>query len=242
MQINHRAEAEKHLAAAAHHNNENPPDMRIAEVSALIGQGYAALARNDDQAATHADMRDALALLRRREYAVRQLVSMHIAKALASREPDRWKAAHELAKALDEADANMDESIDARLTDDGWDPRSAWKTPAAFTAPADDPWAAAPGPVVPGQPYSQTVEKALRDLSAAGYVTPADTLIAANAVIAGRVAEALTDGKNNGVRLWAMGITDELRRSGLDLRGAIERRAEDLKPGTPFSYDAEPPF
>ncbi|MFJ1647933.1 hypothetical protein [Streptomyces sp. NPDC088258] len=47
MTVNHRAEAEKHLAMAARHLTEVPADMRIAEVSAVIGQGYAALALND---------------------------------------------------------------------------------------------------------------------------------------------------------------------------------------------------
>jgi hypothetical protein len=44
MIINHRAEAERHLANAARHLTENVKDMRIAEVSAWIGQGYATLA------------------------------------------------------------------------------------------------------------------------------------------------------------------------------------------------------
>lgn len=242
MTINHRAEAVR--LAEESHSILRPNDEGHCEADRLLAEAqvHATLARGEADAASQANARDALTLLRRREYATRELVSTHIAKGLGSREPDRWKAALDLAKGLDEADANMDQLIDDRLADDGWDPRGAWKTPAAFTAPADDPWAAAPGPVVPGQPYSETVETAIRNLSAAGYVTPADTLIAASAVIAGHVAEALTDGKNNDIRLWAMGITAELRRAGLDLRGAIERRAEDLKPGTPFSYDAEPPF
>ncbi len=44
MAINYRAEAEKHLATAARHLIEFPADMRIAEVAAWIGQGYATLA------------------------------------------------------------------------------------------------------------------------------------------------------------------------------------------------------
>ncbi|MFJ2110548.1 hypothetical protein ACIOEX_01245 [Streptomyces sp. NPDC087850] len=47
MTVNHRAEAEKHLANAARHLTEHPGDMRIAEVAAWIGQGYATLASSD---------------------------------------------------------------------------------------------------------------------------------------------------------------------------------------------------
>lgn len=119
---------------------------------------------------------------------------------------------------------------------------------AVDQAPAEDPWAASPKPFIPGQPYSPPVETALRNLNLAGYVTPADTLIAASAVIAGHVAEALIDGENEAVRKWARSVIDELRRVGLDLAGHVERRAEDLRPDVPFSYDSplgysdEPPF
>lgn len=118
--------------------------------------------------------------------------------------------------------------------------------------PDGDPWAARHNaefkPCIPGQPYSPPVETALRNLNLAGYVTPADTLIATSAVIAGHVAEALVDGENDAVRKWARSVIDELRRVGLDLAGHVERRAEDLRPDVPFSYDSprgysdEPPF
>ena len=123
---------------------------------------------------------------------------------------------------------------------------------ASGQAPADDPWAARHadeyGPYIKGQPYSPPVEAALRNLNLAGHVTPADTLAAAIPVIAGHVAEALVDGENDAVRTWARSVIDELRRVGLDLAGHVERRAEDLNGGQPFSYDAprgysdEPPF
>lgn len=128
-----------------------------------------------------------------------------------------------------------------------------WRTAVGDTKTTQtDPWAtrhaAEFGPYIPGRPYSPSVETALRNLNTAGHVTPADTLIAASAVIAGHVAEALVDGENDAVRKWARSVTDELRRIGLDLAGAVERRAEDLRPDTPFSYDSplgysdEPPF
>ena len=119
-------------------------------------------------------------------------------------------------------------------------------------APTEDPWAARHaaefGPYIKGQPYSPPVETALRNLNLAGHVTPGDTLNAAIPVIAGHIAEALTDGENDEVRKWARSVADELKRIGLDLRGRIEQRAEDLNGGKPFSYDSpldysdQPPF
>ncbi|MCX5365870.1 hypothetical protein OG864_45050 [Streptomyces sp. NBC_00124] len=129
---------------------------------------------------------------------------------------------------------------------------SEWRKAIGDLAPVDDPWAARHAaevkPYIPGQAYSPTVEASLRNLNLAGYVTPADTLIAASAVIAGHVAEALIDGESDNVRNWARSVIDELRRIGLDLAGHVERRAEDLRPDQPFSYDTpasysdEPPF
>lgn len=127
-----------------------------------------------------------------------------------------------------------------------------WRNAVSWLAPAeiadDDPWAAEVKPAIPGKPYSPPVENALRNLNLAGHVTPADTLAAAIPVIAGHVAEALVDGENDAVRTWARSVIDELRRVGLDLAGHVERRAEDLNGGKPFSYDTpsgysdEPPF
>jgi transcriptional regulator with XRE-family HTH domain len=50
MAIDHHTEAEKHLANAARHLTEVPADMRIAEVAALIGNGYATLAARQNGA------------------------------------------------------------------------------------------------------------------------------------------------------------------------------------------------
>lgn len=129
---------------------------------------------------------------------------------------------------------------------------SDWRNAIGDTGktPADDPWAASPGPYIPDQPYSPPVETALRNLNLAGHVTPADTLAAVIPVIAGHVAEALVDSENDEVRELARSIADELKRVGLDLRGRIEQRAEDLNGGKPFTYDTgpslgysdEPPF
>lgn len=137
MSIDHRAEAEKHLATAARHLTEVSADMRIAEVSAWIGHGHAALARNEEQAATTADLRDAITLLRRRNHAMRELIATHIVDALASKDAGRAKAALHLARDLDEADANVDDLLNERMPADGWAPNWA-------TSPTDDPWAADP--------------------------------------------------------------------------------------------------
>lgn len=127
---------------------------------------------------------------------------------------------------------------------------SEWRNAVSWLAPAEivDGDASTSGPCVPGKPYSPPVETALRNLNLAGHVTPADTLAAAIPVIAGHVAEALIDGETDAVRKWARSVIDELRRVGLDLAGHVERRAEDLRPDVPFSYDSprgysdEPPF
>ncbi|GGQ83418.1 hypothetical protein [Streptomyces flaveolus] len=114
-------------------------------------------------------------------------------------------------------------------------------------APTEDPWAPTPKPCVPGQPYSPPVETALRNLNLAGHITPADTVAAAIPVIAGHVAEAIVDGQGAPVRNWARSLINELKRAGLDLRGAVEARVEELNGGQPFSYDTpawndDPPF
>jgi hypothetical protein len=118
-------------------------------------------------------------------------------------------------------------------------------------ATGDDPWSANQRvdatPRIPGTPYSPTVETTLRNLSLAGHITPADTLAAAIPVIAGHVAEAIVDGQGAPVRNWARSLIDELKRAGLDLRGSVEQRVEDLNGGTPFNWDApawndDPPF
>ena len=223
MTINHRAEAEKHLDTAARHLTEHPGDMRIAEVAAAIGQVHATLARDEERAATTADLRDANTLLRRREYATREAVSTHIAKALASREPDRWKAGIDLAKALDEADCNLDQLIDNQLEEDGWDPRSAYKTPAsgggwiAYAAEKNaerDPWAPAPD-------ITASIPEPVRR------------------VIAGHLAEALLDGRDSDVQKWARGIAYELKNIGADLTDEIKQQITDMTLG---GDPTDPPF
>lgn len=123
-----------------------------------------------------------------------------------------------------------------------------WRNTVSQLAPAEVADDDAPGPCIPGRPYSPPVENALRNLSLAGHVTPADTLVSVSAVVAGHVAEALVDGENDAVRRWARSVIDELRRVGLDLAGHVESRVEVLNGGQPFTYDRpsgysdDPPF
>jgi hypothetical protein len=200
MSINHREEAEALLKQAAKEfiTPEGDPAPALA-----AAQVHATLARDEEQATRTADMRDALRLLRGREYDVRKLVSTHIAKALASREPNRWKAGLELAKALDMADCNMDDAIDARLSDDGWDPRSAYKTPASLVA-ASDPWAAKPE-ITADVP--EPVRRVLVEYLAAALLSKGDA---------------------QGV---GQTITFALKHAGADLTGDIEKQISDIALG-----------
>ncbi|CAL9370837.1 hypothetical protein [Streptomyces sp. enrichment culture] len=223
MTINHRVEAERLLAsadtsiAAALEATLPLADQQHAAVLTGIitnrALGHAMLARDEEQAARTSDMRDALRLLRGREYDVRKVVSAHIAKALTSRDADRWKAGRELAQALDTADCNMDDAVDAHLSDDGWDPRSAWKAPASAVR-SDDPWAATPD-------VTAEVPEPVRR------------------VIAGHLAEALLDGRDSNVQKWARGIAYELKNVGADLTDEIKQRITDMTLG---GDPTDPPF
>jgi len=210
MTINHRAEAEELLKQAAKEaiHPEGDPTHALA-----AAQAHATLARDEERAATTADLRDAITLLRRREYATREAVAVHIAKALASREPDRWKAGIDLAKALDEADCNLDQLIDARLSDDGWDPRSAWKAVSSAVR-SEDPWAPTPD-------ITASIPEPVRR------------------VIAGHLAEALLDGRDSDVQKWARGIAYELKNIGADLTDEIKQQITDMTLG---GDPTDPPF
>jgi hypothetical protein len=212
VSIDHRAEALR--LAEESHSIPRPNDEGYCEADRLLAEAqvHATLARDEAQAATTADLRDATRALRRREYAMREAVSQHIAKALASRNADRWKAGRNLAQALDEADCNVDDLIDARLRDAGWDARSAWKTPASLV-PADDPWAAKPDIT------AEIPERVRR-------------------AIAGRLARMLLT-SNEVIQQWARDIAYELKGEGADLTDAIKTRIHEMTLG---SDPSEPPF
>lgn len=216
MSINHRAEAERHLSQGSFVKSPEQPhpvDPVATDFHLRMAQVHATLARDEEQADRTADMRDALRLLRGREYDVRKVVSTHIAKALASREPNRWKAGRALAQALDMVDFNLDDAIDARLSDDGWDPRSAWKD-VASAVPASDPWSPRPD-------ITAEIPEPVRR------------------VIAEHLARMLLDGDSEVVQMWARNLAYALKNDGADLTPDIEKQIRDRTLGRDPS---EPPF
>ena len=202
MSADHRAEALRLITES--HGIVRPNDQSHCEADRSLAEAqiHATLARDEDQAARTADLRDAITLLRRREYATREAVSQHIAKGLASREKARWSAARSLAQALDEAHNNVDDLIDARLSDDGYDTKLPWTFPAAV-AP-DDPWAATPDITaeVPGP-----VRRVLAEYLAAALLSKGDA---------------------QGV---GQTITFALKHAGADLTGDIEKQISDIALG-----------
>lgn len=213
MTTDHRAEALR--LAEESRGVARPNDEGYCEADRVLAEAlvHATLARDEEQATVSADTREALLSLRRRFGDMRSLVATHIAAGLASRDKDRWKAARELAGALDEAHCNVDDLVDARLEDDGWDPRSAYKAPAS-AARTDDPWA--PAPDITGD-IPEPVRR----------------------VLAGHLAEMLLDRDNEALGQAARGITNELKREGADLTDAIKTRINDLTLGRDPS---DPPF
>lgn len=234
MSINHRAEALR--LTEEPHGILRPNDEGPCEADRLLAEAqvHATLARDEEQAATTADLREALHSLRRRYNDTRTLVAAHIAEGLASREKDRWKAAIELTKALDEAHNNVDDLVDARLSDDGWDPRSAYKTPAGGSgwlgtveaAPEPDPWASAPQPTDEGAITGPWGPGVTRHQAAMNVVTL-------------HLAEALLDSKSEEVRAWARGLAHELKRERIDLLDEIGRHMQRMAFGGPTN---EVPF
>jgi hypothetical protein len=203
MTINHRAEALRLVEES--HSVLRPNDEGPCEADRLLAEAqvHATLARNEEQAARDADLREALHSLRRRFNDTRNLVAAHIADGLASREKDRWKAAIDLTKALDEAHCNVDDLVDARLTADGWDPRSAYKAPASAVR-RDDPWAATPDITAD---IPEPVRRVLAEYLAAALLSKGDA---------------------QGV---GQTITFALKHVGADLTPDIEKRITELTLG-----------
>jgi hypothetical protein len=211
MTTDHRAEAAERLRACDYQRQQG--DLKGARLEAATAQVHATLARDEEQATRHADMQEALHSLRRRFGDTRSLVAVHIAEGLASRDKDRWKAAIDLSKALDEAHCNVDDLVDGRLEDDGWDPRSAYKTPASAVR-ADDPWAPAP------------------DIAA-------DIPEPVRRVIVERLAAMLLHPENGEVNEQARRIAFALKDAGADLTDAVKTHITDSTLGRDPS---EPPF
>jgi hypothetical protein len=140
MTINHRAEAEKHLANAARHLTEAPADMRIAEVAAWIGQGHAALASSQVAATDTASLRHTI-------YTLRFALIRHVAEGLTlSNGDEAHQHATGLARFLDSVALNIDNEVDAYINDLGWgSPSDAWLPPTVRRAKREaempNPWA-----------------------------------------------------------------------------------------------------
>jgi hypothetical protein len=203
VSINHRAEALRLVEES--HGVLRPNDEGPCEADRLLAEAqvHATLARDEEQAAQTADLREALHSLRRRFNDTRNLVAVHIAEGLSSREKDRWKAAIDLTKALDEAHCNVDDLVDARLSDDGWDPRSAYKAPASAVR-RDDPWA--PTPDITAE-VPEPVRRVLVEYLAAALLSKGDA---------------------QGV---GQTITFALKHAGADLTGDIEKQISDIALG-----------
>lgn len=159
------------------------------------------------------DMREANILLRRRERVMRELIGTHIAKGLASRDGDRWGAAIELSKALDDAECNVDRVVDGWLEDNGWDPRSAYKSLASL-APSEDPWATKP------------------DITA-------DIPEPVRRIVTERLANMLLDRQTDWYPEQARRFAFALKAEGADLTPDIEKRITELTLGRDPS---DPPF
>lgn len=212
MTINHRTEAER-IVHGVLNDPEYPNFEEGGEKLILAGLVHAVLARDEEQTASYADLREANRALRSRDYAIREAVSAHIAAALTSKNPERWKAGRDLAQALDKADANIDKAIDSFVSDAGYDPKTVWNEAGAAEL-RDDPWTPKP------------------DITA-------EVPEAVQRVLAGHVAEMLLAPQTDDVHQWARGIAFELKRVGVDLTGDIEKRITDLTLGRDPS---DPPF
>lgn len=166
------------------------------------------------EALVHATLASGADPVRDQLDAMRDRVSRHIATALPSCDYARAVAARDLARVLDLDGVNLDDLIDQHLTDDGYNPKEPWDGPS-IAAPAYDRRMAKPDTADIPEPVRR--------------------------VLAGHLAEMLLDhgGDNGSIRTWARGITDELRREGLDLSDAIKRRITDITLGP---QPEDPPF
>ncbi|MFJ5886804.1 hypothetical protein [Streptomyces californicus] len=201
MTVNHRAEAEKHLANAARHLTEVPADMRIAEVAAAIGQGHAALAGSQDP------VREQLATLLERWEEVADSY-----KPSESRHDDLEERYRNYRYVQLRTIRNLRQVLDTGTmpcelaTDEEKQRGDCGQAHAAEEFTERDPWAPVPDVT------AQILEPVRR-------------------VLAGHLAEMLLDPKADDVQKWARGITFELKREGVDLGDAIKKRITDLTLG-----------
>lgn len=113
VKVDYAAEAARLLKNAARHITEEPGDMRIAEVSALVGSGFASLAHLPEvQAETGAQLE-----------AVLGVVVDHVMRMSTSWEAEARVHAAALMRDLDGVGVNIDRRVEERSELDGKGPR-----------------------------------------------------------------------------------------------------------------------
>lgn len=128
MTTDHHAEAVDRLRASDYQRQQG--DFKGARLEAAAAQVHATLARDEEQVASRADMRDANALLRQRLAALLRVVTEHVANSLRANDLIRWREARALTQALDTAGHNIDRAVDELLEDLHVDSRAAWDGPS----------------------------------------------------------------------------------------------------------------
>lgn len=113
MNADYAAQAAKLLQTAAQHITEDTRDMRIAEVSALVGNGFASLAHLPEQQV----------IAQERLAIVLRVVVDRVITMATSYEDAAQRHAHELMRDLDEAGVNIDDLVDGRSEETGHGPR-----------------------------------------------------------------------------------------------------------------------
>lgn len=119
MRKDYAAEAARWLETAAHHTNEDPRDMRIAEVSALVGNGFASLAHLPEQQV----------IAQEQSAAFQRTVALVIADGLISGDRTRHATVWYLANAIDRNGINIEPAIRDAVEARGKDFEQVWAHP-----------------------------------------------------------------------------------------------------------------
>lgn len=119
MSTDYAAEAAKLLQAAARHITEHPQDMRIAEVSALVGNGFASLAHLPEQQV----------IVQEQFAAFQRTVALSIADGLLSGDRTRHATVWYLANALDKNGIDIEPAIREAVEARGKDFDQVWVHP-----------------------------------------------------------------------------------------------------------------
>lgn len=126
MSTDYAAEAARWLETAAHHTNEDPRDMRIAEVSALVGNGFASLAHLPEQQVIAQERLDQA---QHESAEIRRAVGSAIAAGLLSGDRTRHATVWYLANAIDKNGINIEPAIRDAVEARGKDFEQVWVHP-----------------------------------------------------------------------------------------------------------------